>query len=85
MITKDIDIQLAGNADARPVAMLVQVASQYKSHINIQQDNRTVNAKSIMGMMTLGLVSGKQVKVSVDGEDEDVAIHNIENFLCGKK
>ena len=41
MITKDIDIQLAGNADARPVAMLVQVASQYKSHINIQQDNRT--------------------------------------------
>lgn len=84
MITKNIDIQLTDEAGARPVAMLVQVASRYKSHINIQQDNRTVNAKSIMGMMTLGLATGQQVEVSTDGEDESDAMKNIEQFLCGK-
>lgn len=84
MITKNIDINLSNEAGARPVAMLVQVASKYKSHINIQQDNRTVNAKSIMGMMTLGLISGQQVEVSVDGEDESLAMDNIEEFLTGK-
>ena len=84
MISRNIDIQLGKEADARPVAMLVQVASKYKSHINIQQDNRTVNAKSIMGMMTLGLVSGQQVEVLVDGEDEVQAMDDIEEFLTGK-
>ena len=51
MITKNIDIKLESEAGARPIAMLVQVASKYKSKINIQQADRTVNAKSIMGMM----------------------------------
>lgn len=85
MITKNIDINLENEAGARPVAMLVQVASKYKSKINIQQDNRTVNAKSIMGMMTLGLIPGQQVEVLVDGEDEAQAMENIEEFLSGKK
>ncbi|MBP3702827.1 MAG: HPr family phosphocarrier protein [Lachnospiraceae bacterium] len=85
MITKNIDINLENEAGARPVAMLVQVASRYKSRINIQQDNRTVNAKSIMGMMTLGLIPGQQVEVLVDGEDEAQAMENIEEFLSGKK
>ena len=85
MITKNIDINLENEAGARPVAMLVQVASKYKSSINIQQDNRTVNAKSIMGMMTLGLIPGQQVEVLVDGEDEAQAMENIEEFLSGKK
>ncbi len=85
MITKNIDINLENETGARPVAMLVQVASKYKSHINIQQDNRTVNAKSIMGMMTLGLISGQKVEVSVEGEDENQAMENIEQFLGGMK
>lgn len=84
MITRNIDINLQNETGARPIAMLVQVASQYKSEINIQQEERTVNAKSIMGMMTLGLSSGQQVQVSANGEDEDMAMENIENFLNGK-
>ncbi len=84
MITKSIDINLGNEKDVRPIAMLVQVASQYKSEISICQDDRKVNAKSIMGMMTLGLISGERVEVSADGEDESKAIENIENFLQGK-
>ena len=85
MITRNIDIKLESEAGARPIAMLVQVASKYKSKINIQQADRTVNAKRIMGMMTLGLVPGQQVEVLVDGEDETQAMENIEEFLSGKK
>ena len=83
MITKNIDIKLESEAGARPIAMLVQVASKYKSKINIQQADRTVNAKSIMGMMTLGLAAGQQLEVAVDGEDETEAIESIESFLAG--
>ena len=84
MITKKISINIPNQAEARPVAMLVQVASQFQSHINIEQENRIVNAKSIMGMMTLGLTPGKEVVVSAEGEDEQSAIDKIETFLSGQ-
>lgn len=80
MIKKSIDVRL-GEAEARPVAMLVQLASQYKSSIEIHKDNMTVNAKSIMGMMTLGLIPGQTLEFSVDGEDEELAMQEMEKFL----
>lgn len=83
MIRKNIDVS-AEKEGARPIAMLVQVASQYKSKINICQGNKTVNAKSIMGMMTLGMVSGQPLEVLVDGEDEETAMTSIEEYLAGK-
>ena len=55
MTRKEITIQLPSGLEARPVALLVQVASQYESEIHLESEGRTVNAKSIMGMMTLGL------------------------------
>ena len=58
MITKKIQIQLQNGLEARPVAVLVQVASQYNSSIYVECDDRKVNAKSIMGMMTLRLTAG---------------------------
>ena len=73
MIRKSIDVSV-GTESGRPIAMLVQVASKYQSKINICQGTKTVNAKSIMGMMTLGLASGQQLEIAIDGEDEDMAI-----------
>ena len=67
--------------EARPVAMLVQVASQYDSNIYVECGTKRVNAKSIMGMMTLGLVPGEQVTVTADGADEEKAIEGIEKYL----
>ena len=64
--------------------MLVQLASQFKSKIEIRQDNMVVNAKSIMGMMTLGLVQGQKLEIDVDGEDEEAAMKEMESFLTGK-
>ncbi len=84
MITKKVQIQLANGLEARPVAMLVQVASQHDSTIYIQSAGKKVNAKSIMGMMSLGLDNGESVEVVADGADEEAAIASIESFLGGK-
>ena len=81
MIKKPITIQLASGLEPRPVAVLVQVASQYNSKIYVEDGDRKVNAKIIMGMMTLGLSAGESVVVSAEGEDEAEAIENIEKYL----
>ena len=64
MIRKSIDVSV-GTESGRPIAMLVQVASKYQSKINICQGTKTVNAKSIMGMMTLGLASPLTGKMKI--------------------
>ena len=78
---KDVVIQLRGGLDTRPVAMLVQLASQYPCETFLVTGSRRVNAKSIMGMMTLGLVSGEQVTVVTNGERADEALESIESYL----
>ncbi|UWP60273.1 HPr family phosphocarrier protein [Ruminococcus gauvreauii] len=85
MIKKPITIQLANGLEARPVAMLVQVASQFESEIQIESGVRRVNAKSIMGMMTLGLSTGESVVVYADGKDEEEAIQGIAKYLSSRK
>lgn len=84
MMKQEITIQIPEGLEARPVALLVQEASQYGSEIYVESDNKKVNAKSIMGMMTLGLFAGETVTVSADGEDEEEAMANIEKFLSSK-
>lgn len=85
MISKNIKIQIPTGLEARPVAILVQVASQYESSIYVESGNKKVNAKSIMGMMTLGLDAGEEVIVSANGTDEEGAIAEIEKYLSADK
>ena len=84
MITKDITIRLENGLEARPVAMLVQEASKYESSVYLEAGAKKVNAKSIMGMMSLGLDAGETVKAVIDGPDEESAMEGIENFLSGR-
>ncbi|MBR5408201.1 MAG: HPr family phosphocarrier protein [Lachnospiraceae bacterium] len=85
MKKKGITIQLENGLEARPIAMLVQVASRYESSIYIETGDKKVNAKSIMGMMTLILSAGDTITVSADGRDEDEAIKGIEDYLSGEQ
>ena len=80
MLKKTITIGLSSGLEARPVAMLVQIASQYESVIYVERQNTRVNAKSIMGMMTLGMGTGEQITVSADGA---AAMEGIESYLLG--
>ena len=84
MKTRSIKVQLEGGLDVRPVALLVQEASKYDSKIYIQIGTKKVNAKSIMGMMSLGLDNGEELEVVADGSDEEAAVAGIEKFLSGK-
>lgn len=81
MVTKDMIIEIKNGLAARPVALFVQVASQFDSSIYVEYENKKVNAKSIMGMMALGLNTGEKVKVSAEGNDEEAAISKIEEYL----
>ena len=84
MISKEITIRLENGLEARPVAMLVQVASKYDSSVYLEAGDKRVNAKSIMGMMSLGLDTGEKVNVIVDGADEAAALEDLEKYLSGK-
>jgi len=81
---KLVKIALDGDLQARPVAMLVQVASKFDSNIYLETAGKKVNAKSIMGMMSLSLKSGDEVTVRTEGTDEAAALTGIEDFLTGK-
>ena len=84
MTTKDITIDIKQGVEASPVAKCVQVASQFESKIYVEYETKKVNAKSIMGMMTLGLDAGEEVLVSAAGNDEKDAIAEIEKYLSAK-
>ena len=82
MTTKKMVVNIKEGSDSRPpIAMFVQVASRYESKIYLELKDKKINAKSIMGMMSIALSQGDELLVSCDGADEADAIEGIENFL----
>ena len=84
MTKKMFKVSIPQFNEARPVAEIVQTASRFKSEIFLISGTKKINAKSIMGMMSLGLDLGEKVNVVVDGVDENDALTGIENYLSGK-
>ena len=82
MLTKSIVVNRPQGLQARPIAELVQVASRYESRVYLKHGSKRVNAKSIMGMMSLEAPAGETVEVTVEGLDEQTAMKEIEAFLC---
>lgn len=81
MERRDVTIGLDAGLEARPVAILVQVASQFASTIYLETEEKKVNAKSIMGMMSLGLGNGEVVTVVAEGKDDGEAVVKMEHYL----
>ena len=82
---KEMVVRIAGGLEARPIAVLVQVASQYESSIYLEAAGKRVNAKSIMGMMTMALKAGETMVVEATGADEEAAIEGIEKYISGQE
>ena len=80
---KHVTIQMSNSMEATPIAHLVQLANRFSSSIYFEMDEKKVNAKSIMGMMTLNLTSGEEVTLIADGSDENEAVADMESFLSG--
>lgn len=85
MIKKAVTIRANMDMESHPVAHLVQEASQYKSQVYIELDNKKINAKSIMGMMSLPLAEGMSLTVVAEGADEVNAVNGVESFLTTVK
>ena len=86
MIKTPVVVKTEEDFDGRPIALLVQEASQYASTIYIQVGEKHINAKSIMGMMSLSLADGEEITVVTDGEDEQRAAEGIKTFFAkGRK
>lgn len=84
MISREMEIKIPSGLDPSTIALFIQIASQYDSSVYVEVKNKKVNAKSIMGMMSLVLPVGEKVFVTADGSDEDTAIASIEKYLSAE-
>ena len=81
MVKESLKLELQNGLEARPAALFVQIASKFESHISVIVNEKQVNAKSIMGMMSLSVGSGDEVVVVAEGADEEAAASEIELYL----
>lgn len=79
-----ITVGISAGREERPVAELVQLANRFTSLIHLEVEDKIINAKSIMGMMTIGLVSGLVLDITAEGEDEREAVVAIAEYISGK-
>ena len=75
------NIQVLASLEARPAALFVQTASQFASSIYLKMDDKTINAKSIMGVISLGVLDSQNVTIIAEGQDEEQAVDKLERFL----
>lgn len=75
MFTKDVQVQNQVGLHARPATFFIQKANEFKSSIWIEKEDRRVNAKSLLGVLSLGIVGGTTIRVIADGADEETAVN----------
>ena len=84
MVKKTVTVRREVGLEARPIAILVQKASQFSSRVYIEVGTKSINAKSIMGMMSLHVGSGDEVVVVTEGADEVAAANEMELYLAAQ-
>ena len=84
MITKKIIVQNRAGLHARPSSLIVQTANKFQSNIMFEKEQVTVNAKSIMGVITMAAGYQTELTVSADGPDEAEAIATLEQLFAAK-
>lgn len=84
MIRETIQVLNQMGIHARPATKLVKVASTYKSNISIVKNSKTVNAKSILGVMSLAMSYNENIELIVEGEDEQIALEEIKSLFEDK-
>ena len=82
MISKEVTINNQVGLHARPATFFIQKANEFKSSIWIERDERRVNAKSLLGVLSLGIVKGTAVNIVADGVDENEAIATLSELIA---
>ncbi len=81
MFNKEIVVRCESGLHNKQVTYFVQKANEFKSSIWLENENRKMNAKSLLGIMSLGIVTGTTVTLSADGPDEEEAVNALETLL----
>ncbi|AZU63913.1 HPr family phosphocarrier protein [Neobacillus mesonae] len=81
MMEKQVEVKLKTGLQARPAALFVQEANRFSADIFLEKDGKKVNAKSIMGLMSLAVGSGVEITIIADGDDEETAINELSDFI----
>lgn len=77
MYSKDVMVQNQVGLHARPATFFIQKANEFRSSIWIEKEERRVNAKSLLGILSLGIIGGTQIKIIADGADEQAAVNEL--------
>lgn len=76
-VKKDVLVQNQVGLHARPATFFIQKANEFKSSIWVEKDERRVNAKSLLGVLSLGIVGGTTIRIIADGADEEQAVNGL--------
>ena len=77
MFVKDVMVQNQVGLHARPATFFIQKANEFKSSIWVEKEERRVNAKSLLGVLSLGIVGGTTIRIIADGTDEETAVESL--------
>ena len=75
MYVKEVTVENQVGLHARPATFFIQKANEFRSSIWIEKEERRVNAKSLLGILSLGIIGGTQIKIIADGADEQAAVN----------
>ncbi|MBQ9468780.1 MAG: HPr family phosphocarrier protein [Clostridia bacterium] len=81
MLTKDVTVTNSVGLHARPATLFIQKANNYKSSIWVEMDERRVNAKSLLGVLSMGIVCGTTITLIADGPDEEEALEGLAELI----
>lgn len=77
MVSNEVTVQNSVGLHARPATFFIQRANEFKSSVWVEKDERRVNAKSLLGVLSLGIVKGSKISIIADGSDEDEAVKTL--------
>ena len=81
MYLKDVTVENQVGLHARPATFFIQKANEFKSSIWVEKDERRVNAKSLLGVLSLGIVGGTPIRIIADGVDEENAVDSLVKLI----
>jgi phosphotransferase system HPr (HPr) family protein len=84
MLRKEFEVKNKVGLHARPAAVFVQTATKFKSNITVEKDGKIVNAKSILGVLSLGAEQGAVITITAEGEDEQEVLKTFEELIENK-
>ena len=81
MYSKEVTVTNSVGLHARPATFFIQKSNEFKSSIWVEKGDRRINAKSLLGILSLGIIKGTEIKIIADGVDEKAAVSSLINLI----